>query len=135
MESNSAAASGAASPKKSLEFQTSAVSKTVANKVSDAPLCEIDPRCKEVSISFCSNKNYRGCALAYCQDHSGEARKRSNTCLCLDTDRYEDVCCECAQDQITAKQRFTNVCLILSVVIFLLTLCATRWILSSTLLK
>ena len=72
-------------------------------------------------MGVCSDKPYRGCTLAFCEKHSGERFKKKSSFFCCrscDRDKHEDICQECSNDIIKARNKFYLISLILSVIVF-----------------
>jgi len=83
--------------------------------------CQVDPSCPELAIFVCSEKAYRGCTMAFCNNHSGqENRRRKQFCICrlCTKDKHVDICSECSNDIINAQRKFYFMSMILSFIIF-----------------
>ena len=83
--------------------------------------CQVDRNCQKQAIDFCSVKPYRGCTLAYCEDHSGELHRLEQQATCLKLcakDRHEDICSVCSGELLQSKRRFYRVAVLMSVIIF-----------------
>lgn len=33
--------------------------------------CQVDSNCQQLAVGSCSERAYRGCTMAFCNDHSG----------------------------------------------------------------
>ena len=96
--------------------------------------CQVDPSCQEIAINICSEQAYRGCTMAYCNNHSGKLnRLQRSSCLCKFclTDKHIDICSECSNDILSARRKFYCISTILTLLVFIVLLCLLHVILQA----
>ena len=57
--------------------------------------CQIMRDCKQLAIGVCTEQEYRGCTLSFCEQHSGlRNRKKRELCCCrpCSRDKHNDIC-------------------------------------------
>ena len=94
----------------------------------------MDPSCQEIAINICSEQAYRGCTMAYCNNHSGKMnRRKKQCCLCklCPRDQHIDICSECSNDILSARRKFYCISTILTLLVFCVLLCLLHVILQA----
>ena len=102
------------------------------DKINTDQKCQVDPTCRETAISKCSERAYRGCTMAYCNNHSGQLnRRKRQSCLCkiCTSDKHVDICSECSNDILKAQRKFYCISTVLTVLVFCVLLCLLHIIL------
>ena len=77
--------------------------------------------CQNESIGKCVDVEYRGCTMAFCEEHSGALNRRKRELLCCrpcSRDKHTDICQECSNDILSARFKFYVITGILSCLIF-----------------
>ena len=83
--------------------------------------CQVIRSCLKPSIGICVEEAYRGCTLAFCEEHSGSKFRLKNEWICCRPcarDKHTDICQECSSDIISARHRFYIITIILALLIF-----------------
>ena len=69
-------------------------------------MCQVRRGCQNLSIGRCVELNYRGCTLAFCEEHSGSinrSKKEWFCCRMCARDKHVDICQECSNDILNAR--------------------------------
>ena len=88
--------------------------------------CQVDSSCPEMAINICSEQAYRGCTMAYCNNHSGKQNRLRKQCcmfkICA-RDQHIDICSECSNDILSAQKKFYCMSLLLTLLVFCVLMC------------
>ena len=96
--------------------------------------CQIMRDCMEPSIGVCTEQEYRGCTLSFCEQHSGVRNRKKKEIICCrpcSRDKHEDICQECSSDLLQKRFSFYLITLVLSVIIFTVLLTLVHLVLQS----
>ena len=58
-------------------------------------LCQVLRSCENPAVGVCSEEAYRGCTLAYCEEHSGLTNRQKRELFCCrpcGRDKHDDIC-------------------------------------------